>query len=102
MVVFYWKIISDGRIDLAKYFDSLTSCVLYAFIVGHPSVICLFGSRMLLNLREVCDQKAMGDSGLRGNMISTVSALRFADPRLPSRMYMQSHITMVLYLTYFY
>ena len=88
MVIVDWKIISDGEIDLTKYFDNPVSCILYAFIMGNPSIMCLFGSRMLLNLREVCDQKAMGDSGLRGNMISTVSALRFADPHLPSRKYM--------------
>ena len=88
MVIVDWKIISDGEIDLTKYFDNPISCLFYAIVVGYPGIMCLFGSRMLLNLREVCDQKAMGDSGLRGNVISTVSALRFADPRLPSRTYM--------------
>ena len=88
MVAFYWKSISEGEIDLTKYFDNPVSCILYAFIMGNPSIMCLFGSRMLLNLREVNDSRAIGDSEIRGNMISTVSALRFADPHLPSRMYM--------------
>ena len=87
MVIVDWKTISDGEIDLTKYFDNPISCLFYAFVVGYPGIMCLFGSRMLLNLREVCDQKAIGDSGLRGNTISTVSALRFADPHLPPRMY---------------
>ena len=88
MVIVDWKIISDGEIDLTKYFDNPVSCILYAFIMGNPSIMCLFGSRMLLNLREVNDSRAIGDSEIRGNMISIMSALQFSDPHLPSRKYM--------------
>ena len=71
-----------------------------AFTLGSISgILILFGSRMFLNLKEAGGSRSKGATSPNRNTITTISALRFANSLLHSRMYISLILTLTLYFT---
>ena len=100
-VLTYYIIMSTKRID--PTLECKNPGLYMAFALGSISgILILFGSRMFLNLKEAGGSRSKGATSPIRNTITTVSALRFANSLLHSRMYISLILTLTLYFTDFY
>ena len=100
-VLTYLKIMSTKRIG--PTLECKNPGLYMAFTLGSISgILILFGSRMFLNLKEAGGSRSKGATSPIRNTITTVSALRFANSLLHSRMYISLTLTLTLYFSDFY
>ena len=100
-ILTYLKIMSTKRNDLTREYGDPGLNVIMA-LRNISSIMSLFGGRMFLNLKEAGGSRSKGTTSPNRNTITTVSALRFANSLLHSRMYISLILTLTLYFTDFY
>ena len=100
-VLTYLKIMSTKRIG--PTLECKNPGLYMAFTLGSISgILILFGSRMFLNLKEAGGSRSKGATSPGRNTITTISALRFANSLLHSRMYISLVLTLTLCFSDFY
>ena len=87
---------STKRNDLTREYGDPGLKVIMA-LRNISSIMSLFGGRMFLNLKEAGGSRSKGATSPNRNTITTISAIRFANSLLRSRMYINLILTYTIF-----
>ena len=87
---------STKRNDLTREYGDPGLKVIMA-LRNISSIMSLFGGRMFLNLKEAGGSRLKGATSPNRNTITTISAIRFANSLLRSRMYINLILTYTIF-----